>query len=165
MPIRISCDCGRALRLRDECAGKRIRCPECQKVLAVPEAVVETSGFNVEQNPKPNQSVSTRPKEPPIPVRPPRDDDDEDNRPRAKRKPLSSDPMLKDYYRRTAKPRRRGPSIAVSPAVITGVLMMVIAVVWFVLALSLGWIFFYPPVMFVLGLVAVVKGFMGYDED
>ena len=45
------------------------------------------------------------------------------------------------------------------------VLMMVIAVVWFVLALSLGWIFFYPPVMFVLGLVAVVKGFMGYDED
>jgi hypothetical protein len=53
----------------------------------------------------------------------------------------------------------------VSPAVITGVLMMVGATVWFFGALALGVIFIYPPILFVLGLVAVVKGFLGHEED
>jgi hypothetical protein len=61
---------------------------------------------------------------------------------------------------------RRGYSrIYVSPAVITGVLMMVGATVWFFGALALGVIFIYPPILFVLGLVAVVKGFLGHEED
>jgi 1,4-dihydroxy-2-naphthoate octaprenyltransferase len=55
--------------------------------------------------------------------------------------------------------------VYVSPAVITGVLMMVGAAVWFFGALALGVIFIYPPILFVLGLVAVVKGFLGHEED
>jgi hypothetical protein len=117
-------------------------------------------------------SISTRPAEQPKPTRPPRleddEDDDDDDRPRKRkrRKSLDSDPLLKDYYRHVAKPRpRSGPNIAISPAVITGVMMMIGAVVWFVAGWFLGWVFFYPPVLFILGLVAVVKGFMGYDED
>ena len=36
--------------------------------------------------------------------------------------------------------------------------MILGAVVWFGVGLAGGVIFFYPPVLFVLGLVAVVKG-------
>jgi hypothetical protein len=36
--------------------------------------------------------------------------------------------------------------------------MMVIAVVWFVLGLMGGIIFFYPPILFVIGIAALIKG-------
>ena len=36
MPITMSCDCGRAFNVRDEFAGRKIRCPECKSVLTVP---------------------------------------------------------------------------------------------------------------------------------
>jgi hypothetical protein len=39
MPISLNCDCGRALRVKDELAGRRVRCPVCQAVLTVPEPV------------------------------------------------------------------------------------------------------------------------------
>jgi hypothetical protein len=35
---------------------------------------------------------------------------------------------------------------------------MVIAVIWFVVGLAGGIIFFYPPVLFIIGLVALCKG-------
>ena len=41
-----------------------------------------------------------------------------------------------------------------------GVGMMVGAVVWFVLGWMAGRIFFYPPILFVMGIVAVGKGLM-----
>ena len=45
-----------------------------------------------------------------------------------------------------------------------GLAMMLIAAVWFVVGLKAEVIFFYPPVMFVLGIVAVFKGMCG-DTD
>jgi hypothetical protein len=59
--------------------------------------------------------------------------------------------------------RSSGGGIAVHPSIVTGLLMMVGAVVWFVLGLMAGWIYFYPPVLFVLGIGAVVRGFMGAE--
>lgn len=44
-----------------------------------------------------------------------------------------------------------------------GVLSMVGAVVWFVLGLMADRIFIYPPILFILGLIAVVNGF--FDGD
>src|SRR5206468_3474856 len=35
MAISVSCDCGKQLRVKDDLAGKKIRCPECQAVLRV----------------------------------------------------------------------------------------------------------------------------------
>lgn len=40
-----------------------------------------------------------------------------------------------------------------------GILLMVIAVVWFVLGLKANRIFFYPPVLFVIGIGGFFKGF------
>jgi len=39
--------------------------------------------------------------------------------------------------------------------------MMLGAVVWFFLGLAAGRIFFYPPILFVFGIGAVVRGFTG----
>jgi len=39
MPIEMMCACGRDLYLRDELAGKQIRCPDCQRTLTVPFAI------------------------------------------------------------------------------------------------------------------------------
>lgn len=41
---------------------------------------------------------------------------------------------------------------------------MVLAVVWFVVGLFAGWIYFYPPILFVLGGIAVVRGLMGESD-
>jgi TRAP-type C4-dicarboxylate transport system permease small subunit len=36
MPLLLRCTCGKPLRVRDELAGKKVRCPGCQALLAVP---------------------------------------------------------------------------------------------------------------------------------
>lgn len=39
MAIQFECsDCGKSLRVKDEFAGKKLRCPECETVLKIPEA-------------------------------------------------------------------------------------------------------------------------------
>jgi hypothetical protein len=81
-------------------------------------------------------------------------------------------PLPIDEPRRKRRKKRRPkneagwsiPSIAVSPTIITGILMMVGAVVWFIAGLFVGFIFFYPPILFVLGLAAVVRGAMGHED-
>lgn len=40
MPIPIRCSCGKAFNLKDELAGKAIKCPDCQAVIRVPAAGV-----------------------------------------------------------------------------------------------------------------------------
>jgi ribosomal protein S27AE len=46
---------------------------------------------------------------------------------------------------------------SIDGGVIGGLLMMLIAAVWFFWGLSAGIIFFYPPVLFIIGLVAVIR--------
>lgn len=65
-------------------------------------------------------------------------------------------------------PRREAPSKSggffgiekrgVAAGVLGGLLMMVIAVVWFLLGLAADIIFFYPPILFIIGLFAFLKG-------
>lgn len=42
--------------------------------------------------------------------------------------------------------------------VLGGVAMIAIAIVWFVLGLAANRIFFYPPILLIIGVVAVIKG-------
>jgi hypothetical protein len=77
------------------------------------------------------------------PARPRRNSAPAPVRKRKKRKPVKS----------------RGDSV-VDPSIIGGIVMMVGAVVWFVVGLKFGIIFFYPPVLFVLGIAAFVKGLL-----
>lgn len=41
MPIPLSCPCGRAFNIKDECAGHKIRCPQCKFILDVPAPKME----------------------------------------------------------------------------------------------------------------------------
>jgi multidrug resistance efflux pump len=36
MPISLTCECGKQLRVKEELAGKRVKCPGCQEILMVP---------------------------------------------------------------------------------------------------------------------------------
>lgn len=49
-------------------------------------------------------------------------------------------------------------------ATMGGLVMMGISVVWFFGGLAAGIIFFYPPVMFILGLGSFIKGCLGNDD-
>src|SRR5262249_58931934 len=84
MAISLQCGCGRALRLKDHLAGKRVKCPDCSSVLTVPEpdvvedAVVDDAVPEVEEAPPPrsqsyrSESVAPRPSAPPPPPPPPK---------------------------------------------------------------------------------------------
>src|SRR5438876_7203 len=43
MPIAFQCGCGKQLRVRDDLAGKKARCPSCGTVLAVPSPREEST--------------------------------------------------------------------------------------------------------------------------
>jgi hypothetical protein len=38
MSLNFTCECGRLLEVGDELAGKRVRCPACQRIVTAPEA-------------------------------------------------------------------------------------------------------------------------------
>ena len=44
--------------------------------------------------------------------------------------------------------------------IVSGILMMTIACVWFFGALLFGVLFFFPPVLFIAGLVALINGLL-----
>ena len=50
-------------------------------------------------------------------------------------------------------------------ALLLGLAAMLIAVVWFVLGLLADRIFFYPPVLFVIGIVAMIKGATNSEDE
>ena len=85
--------------------------------------------------------------------------------PRTKKKrPESSDrPMLRgNGYEPPPPARSYSSGVSVGPMV-AGVLMMVGAAVWFFVGLAAGIIFFYPPVLFVLGIISFFKGLFSSD--
>src|SRR5262245_32967210 len=136
MPIAVTCPCGRSYRVSDEHGGKRIRCKDCSKVVEVPLPEAQ-----LDEGPPVAASAMAVQSEQPSLRRPP----DE--------APLPPPPRPKRRRRRRRDDDGGGFSISISPGVISGVLMMVGAAVWFVLGLFFGWIFFYPPILFIIGCV------------
>ncbi len=58
MAIAFTCACGKALRARDEVAGKKTRCPQCGAILLIPEP--QATGYELEQPDPPPQPVRQR---------------------------------------------------------------------------------------------------------
>jgi hypothetical protein len=85
----------------------------------------------------------------------------------------SASPSRQGGARRTVAPPGFAARAAVQTApktgighlnsgVVGGALTMLVAVAWFVVGIMfLNRIFFYPPIMFIIGLVAMLKGFTG----
>ena len=54
-------------------------------------------------------------------------------------------------------------TIEVNREIVAGICMMVGAALWFFLGLAAGIIYFYPPILFVLGIAAIFRGYSGGD--
>jgi hypothetical protein len=79
--ILLTCDnCDKSLRLRDELAGKRIKCPDCGESLVVPRPGGKSPAV------KPAASITPPPKAAKTKKPPVADDEDDDDRPRRKAK-------------------------------------------------------------------------------
>lgn len=99
MPISVACpECEKRLKVADTVAGKKIRCPACKAVVAVPDA---------DDFVEPDEDVGiteTPPAKKRLPARKLRDDDEEERRPKARK---SRDDDAEDDEDRRPKSRRR----------------------------------------------------------
>jgi hypothetical protein len=165
MPITLTCACGRSLRIKDEFAGRKVRCPECQVVLTVPIqeellADEDAADLLLDGTPPPEPQRRESSRELDVPV--------EDRQVyRAGATPMGA-AKPPQPARKKEKPSRRAPRVAfeegwfgsLNAGIVGGILMMLIAIIWFVVGLAGGVIFFYPPVLLVIGLFAMIKGFI-----
>jgi hypothetical protein len=167
MAISVTCSCGRSLRAKDEAAGKRVRCPGCGNTVEVPAPVADVEDEALAGlMSAPNEYDMAPPPPPPLPsaappmMRPP---------PPPPGQPKNwGTPDLTPAGGKPAKAARQ-PRVVfeqgwfgnVNSGVIGGVLMIVIAVAWFGLGLMANRIFFYPPILAVIGLMSVFKGMTG----
>lgn len=84
---------------------------------------------------------------------------DEDDRPRRPRRSGDTAP------RTPRGDREEPPRKAWNNRVAGGLTCMVIAVIWFCAGLAFDWVFYYPPILFVIGLVSLIRGLVtGRDE-
>jgi|ERR1700722_2416697 len=218
MPLTWTCTCGKSLRVADELAGKRVKCPACNGVSTVPQAdpgfeVVEETDLQPSPPPQPkpaparvravvaneeNQSrrrqlIDDEEEERPRKKRLQNDEDDEhederskknrkrdeedDEKPWKKRGKEDDDDEDEEEPRKKKKQLKKGKKVEndghfrmehgiLNAGVLGGLAAMVGAVIWFVVGLiALDRIFFYPPILFVLGLVAMIKGIVNRNED
>jgi hypothetical protein len=172
MPITFHCACGKALRVQDELGGKRVRCPACQAIVVAPEPELEV-GMPLEDDPPPpplpaRRSATSAPAgdEDERPAKKPaakwkrdedRDGEEDEDRPRKKMKKGEKKDQKPDHFGIEKKIFRGG--------VIGGGVAMLVAVVWFVVGLINDIIFFYPPILFIIGLVAAIKGLVSPAEE
>lgn len=179
MPIALSCACGRALNIKDEFAGRKIRCPDCKSILAVPAEPKDPEDFALEvlradepeeDAPPPRgerrSAIQTEPPEG-LPARP-QGTDEEEGFSTVRRRTQEDRPI-----ERRPKPRRdvsrRAPRVAfeqgwfgsINGGVAGGMLMLLIAVVWLIVGLAFGRLYFYPIILVVIGIIAIGKGLMG----
>jgi len=151
-------------------AGRKVRCPSCNAVLVVPQPkpagdVEEEALQLLLGDPEPKASAIRS--EPPAAVSP-----IEQGIRRADPAPglAKPPPSVEKGKRRRPKTGSRdrdsegsGFSIAVNPEITSGLLMMAGGAIWFFLGLAGGRIFIYAPILFVLGIGAVIRGFTGND--
>lgn len=169
MPIAFACECGKSFSVGDEHAGKRTKCPKCGAALTVPalaapEMSDEDKAFaaleDAPDEPRPAQRPApSYDPPPPPPARGPKIPGavaEEPPPPKRKRGPK---------YETRDSERSGYSGITISPTIIYGILMMIGAAAWFGLGYSAGRIYFYPPILFVFGLITTVRGFFGYEGD
>jgi hypothetical protein len=173
MPISVTCDCGKILKVKEELAGRKGRCPACQAVLTIPRPDSEdemmqmllgdssesderltTAGSASSSPVEADEGMTTRPPAPQA-DRPSRTRRDEADVPRL---PRRKELIKRQPARRSGVAFEEGWFGSLNAGVIGGLLMMLIAVVWFVVGLMGNIIFFYPPILFVIGLGAIFRG-------
>jgi hypothetical protein len=162
-------NCQQLLQLPPTMAGKVCRCAACGGTMTVPN-----------QSPAPSvgpAAAAPAPRRPPVhgaaaAPPPPADSpfpqintgDSQSNSP-FPHIDTGPQPSISQVVRERSEAEARQGSFAperagMSMGVVGGLLMMGAAVVWFVVGLMAGYIFFYPPILFVIGIIALFKGIL-----
>lgn len=136
--------CNQSIEVDDEHARQEVECPFCESVVVAP------AGTKVKAIDKPaaseNRKNSTKHTSNKTKKRSRRDDEDRRWGPRDN---IYDD----DNYSKPFHQRWSNPEVAV------GILGMIGAVIWFVLGfILLDRIYIYPPIMFILSLLALLRG-------
>ncbi|AWM41815.1 hypothetical protein GobsT_70730 [Gemmata obscuriglobus] len=179
MPIMFDCGCGKTLRVPDQHAGKHVKCPACNGVAAVPAAEPEPT-FEIVDDTAAPPAPSPKVRGKPVPARVNDDDDDEDRRgygvsksryeddeeerprPRKKKKKIKAARSFpRDDYDRMENTN----STSAIREIVGGVILMVIGGGLFALAWANDRISIYGIVLFVGGLIALLKGLAGGSGD
>ncbi len=154
MPIAFNCSCGERLEVDDELAGQQARCPYCEGVVSVPagtspppakrarladpdETDDDRGAFAGSLNPDDRNNrrdTEYRPRRRSTYDR----DDDDDYRPRRSYQPAPYNPLNKQ--------------------VVGGIVSVIIGVVLTVVGLFLDRICFWPIIIAVFGVIAIIRG-------
>lgn len=186
MPITFDCACGKTLRVPDQHAGKRVKCPACNGVATVPAAEPEPMFEVVEDTAQPLVSPPPPPKAPvkakPVAARAADEDDEDDNRgygvkksrrdeddeeeeekpkPKKKKKIKARSSRPRDDYDRSTNHN----STSATREIIGGVIAMIIGGGLFLLALANDRISIYGIILFICGVVGLIKGLAGGSGD
>jgi hypothetical protein len=172
MPIEISCTCGRALKLRDELAGKVIRCPQCAGNVQVPLPAVEVVE-EVVAGPPPLPSASSNAGSPQrkvnqLDVAPPVLTPPKPKEPKKKKKKKS---VYSEFYGGTNdKPLvalDEGWFGSTSSGLIGGGITLLIGILLAALFIAFGvWrLWYYPIFLIAVGIIAMLKGLLDMFSD
>jgi hypothetical protein len=133
--IKFRCiECGEKMEIKRKMSGKRVRCIECGELTDVPQV------------PVPRQRTAEE---------------------KAFLRDLTQQ-VERDQFERDMKDAERdevGINIGwfrTDAGLIGGSFIMVVALVWFFTGLQLGRLFFFPPFLFVIGIIAVVQGVVSH---
>ncbi|HYV37959.1 MAG TPA: hypothetical protein VE988_19900 [Gemmataceae bacterium] len=166
MAIEIQCDCGKSLQVKEELAGRKVRCPACAKVLAVPDCTeigtAENEVFNL-------LSDST---DVPNGVRPSAQEPHQQAL-----LPESLSPSVANAVKPLKRVKHRKPVIDDRDwkwhapllygkrEIIVGIFLILAALVFFAIQYgSTSWRFrVYPIVLLVMGLAALYRGITGRE--
>ncbi len=169
--IQVSCEgCNSRLAVPETAAGKKLRCPKCQTVIDVPAPTLTPTAPPAPTAPAPKPLKKKRPE----PENYDSDIDDEvdwvdsgasdHHDPYANASPYAASPSstMPGRSARRAETKASASGNSNQKAVTSGVLMIVGSIVWFFGALIfLDRLFFYPPILLIIGIVTVIKGFRG----
>jgi hypothetical protein len=141
------------LRVPATAQGKNGKCPACETVFKIPAAPAVAP--RAPSNQALDDAASPSPPDPLDFASPSAAAQSKD----ATFPDLSAEPPAKIKY---PDPQEHGSfrmeSKGVEKGVLGGIAMIAIAVIWFVVGLLCGYIFFYPPILLVIGIFAVIKG-------
>lgn len=158
MPITISCPCQNTYRVKDELAGKRIKCPHCQQPVSVPLSDMSSTPENdpffghetaaappsQQSNPYGDQSYN------------PHSATQQFGQPSSAN---ALDTIAQDYHQDFIQ-QRHSSGVNVGK-VLGGIGMMVGGVILLFLGLMGNRLIIYAPILFIIGLVTFIKGLVG----
>lgn len=169
MSISVVCEhCGWKADVKDASAGKKGKCPTCGEPVVVPHATSEEVDVEAaaaaallegDDGPAPLPPPSYVPSSTRATGYVPHDGP-------GGPKPVAKSPSAhasKFEYRPKEKVReRRG--ITISGGVIVAALMMGGAALWFLVGMAAGRIYIYPPILFILGFINLVRSLLGKED-